>query len=366
MKLSKEDTKVMKGVALWMMFAHHLFPFQDRIAPGNEFLPLIKIGSTNLAYIIGHAGKLCVAIYLFLSGYGLYFTIIKNGRFSIGDVFKRLKKLYINYWVILFIFVPIGFAMGVKVFNMKEFMGNFFAYKLTYNGEWWFLKLYIQLIIVFPIMNKIICKNPWVSFAIIFIFSRLGETVTLVVNANPNLVFLNSNDIYLDFISLLHWQPIFFMGCLFAKFNLFNEMNKIFKKIKLHNRLVYIAILVLIVAIRFKMADLTFKSMRYDYLFAPIYVYVTINILKGKNIRRIFVFLGNHSTNMWLTHSFLCYQYIQSIVYRPKLPILIMVWLTILLIPISFGINKIISMIQIIESKIVKKFYEFKNAEIEA
>lgn len=366
MGLSKEDTKMMKGIALWLMFAHHLFPFQDRIAPGNEFLPLIRFGDTNLAYIIGHAGKLCVAIYLFLSGYGLYITVMKNGRFTITNVFKRLKKLYINYWVILFIFVPIGFAIGVKVFNAREFLYNFFAIDLTYNGEWWFLKLYVQLIILFPIMNKIIRKNPWLSFLIIFIFSKLGKIVTLSVNSNPNLVFLNNHMIYRDFITLLYWQPIFFMGCLFVKFDLFTKMKEVFKKIKLHNRLVYIIIFIVIIASRFNIADLTFESMRYDYLYTPILIYVTINILKGQKVKNIFIFLGNNSTNMWLTHSFLCYQYIQSIVYMPKIPILIMIWLTILLMPISFGINKIISIIEIIESKILKGFYKLKKVEIKS
>ena len=69
LELSLDDTKVLKGVAilllLLLLLAHHLF-YQ-----GIGYNDIHLYGRHYLVKEIGIVPKLCVAIFVFLSGYGL-------------------------------------------------------------------------------------------------------------------------------------------------------------------------------------------------------------------------------------------------------------------------------------------------------
>ncbi|EEP92324.1 Acyltransferase 3 [Yersinia kristensenii ATCC 33638] len=54
---------------------------------------------------IASFGKVCVAMFLFISGYGYSFKNKINFKYSL----TKLKKLYFSYWLVFIIFIPIGF-----------------------------------------------------------------------------------------------------------------------------------------------------------------------------------------------------------------------------------------------------------------
>ena len=104
--LSKKDTDTLKGLALILLLIHHLFWKQ------NEMYDDIQL--SNSFYLVNQIGilsKVCVTIFVFLSGYGLMAKAMTTD--GIGDVkqfyLHRFKKLMINYWFIWFIFVPISY-----------------------------------------------------------------------------------------------------------------------------------------------------------------------------------------------------------------------------------------------------------------
>ncbi|MGL5904827.1 MAG: hypothetical protein ACRCZO_19235 [Cetobacterium sp.] len=49
--------------------------------------------------------------------------------------------------------------------------------------------------------------------------------------------------------------------------------------------------------------------------------------------------MGKHSTNLWLIHMFFYMIYFKKLVYLPKYPILIYIWLIILCLPFSYLID---------------------------
>ena len=65
LELSLNDTMLLKGVALLLLLAHHLF-YQ-----GIGYNDVHLYGNHYLVKEIGIISKLCVAIFVFLSGYGL-------------------------------------------------------------------------------------------------------------------------------------------------------------------------------------------------------------------------------------------------------------------------------------------------------
>lgn len=63
--LSIQDSNVLKGVALILLLWHHLF-YVD-----NGMYSDIKVWDYGVVNQIGQLGKVCVALFVFLSGYGL-------------------------------------------------------------------------------------------------------------------------------------------------------------------------------------------------------------------------------------------------------------------------------------------------------
>lgn len=118
-----------------MMIVHHLWAFPARI-PG--------LALSNAEVQIGSAAKICVSIFMFLSGYGLYYTFANKGTVR---VWHRIKNVYKRFWQVFFIFVPIGFVFLSKPFSIVEFFQNLFCLRFSYNQEWWFLGTYIELLL---------------------------------------------------------------------------------------------------------------------------------------------------------------------------------------------------------------------------
>lgn len=65
MKLSIDDSNALKGIAILMMLWHHLFYYS------NGSFNDIYINGYGLAKTSALACKVCVAIFVFVSGYGL-------------------------------------------------------------------------------------------------------------------------------------------------------------------------------------------------------------------------------------------------------------------------------------------------------
>lgn len=59
--LSRQDTSVMKGIAILAMLFHHMY--------GS--IPIDIVPYSGALQWIGWLGKVCVALFLFCSGYGL-------------------------------------------------------------------------------------------------------------------------------------------------------------------------------------------------------------------------------------------------------------------------------------------------------
>lgn len=60
--LCKEDTKKLKGIAILLMLAHHLYTFADRIPYEMHIATSIHISGQELTVIIGLFGKICVSL----------------------------------------------------------------------------------------------------------------------------------------------------------------------------------------------------------------------------------------------------------------------------------------------------------------
>ena len=159
-KLSLQDSIRLKGIALLLLLWHHLF------YTGNSAYTECYVAGVAVIQTTGLMAKVCVALFVFLSGYGLTIQAQKFKLRYFDFMKKRLKKLMINYWVIWVLFVPIGFAffgisfqevygdhawlkLIINILGLQELFG--FA---GINPTWWFYSLIIVLYALFPLLFR--------------------------------------------------------------------------------------------------------------------------------------------------------------------------------------------------------------------
>lgn len=163
------------------MLIHHLFYSESSRLCYND----ITIHGYGIINQLGIFCKLCVAIFVFVSGYGLTVKY-KDCHFWKPYYMNRFKKLYLNYWFIWLIFVPIGVFVFHRSF--ADVYGNHLALKagldflgilnLTgqfgYNPTWWFYSCIIVLYLVFPWLNVRFEKSPFLILTLGIFASFVG------------------------------------------------------------------------------------------------------------------------------------------------------------------------------------------------
>lgn len=276
----------------------------------------------------------------------------KNNEKYIKNNLIRIFKLYVNYWIILFIFVlfmgPIMRVSDMYPVNLKKFILTFTGIDPAYNGAWWFFTTYIILVLISPIINKLIIKY---SNIIIVLISLVFYFVAYVQRIKGVIIFDNE---------ILNWgirqiallgtsQFPFIVGCVFAHKKIYSKLYKLANKIKYKNLLGILIILGMIVS--HGIVQTLFVA-----VFTGIVFICVFNLMeKPKWINRSLDYLGNHSTNMWLIHMFFYMIYFKDLVYGAKYSFLIFPWLIILCIASSYGVKFIYQpIINLVDKKLKK------------
>ncbi len=176
LKFDKHQTNIVKGIALLLLLWHHLF-YNDPKSY-SKFVSIGLINEIPVECIIASFCKICVALFLFLSGYGLYksyTSYLHRLLLNNSDIKKKnIKYLYVhiinllsNYWFIFLIFVPMGLIFGRSIFlyyginplyYIADFLGVsylFFEYDATMNVTWWYMSIIILFYLLFPLFYRI-------------------------------------------------------------------------------------------------------------------------------------------------------------------------------------------------------------------
>ena len=335
MELSKKQTDITKGVAILFMLLLHLFCTREY---EGLFKPLIMIGNTPLIYYIALFGDMCVAIYCFCSGYGLMIGYKNNNENYFKKNLIRILKLYINFWIILFLFVLIlGPLMGrgsEYPGNLKTFVLTFTAINPAYNGAWWFLTTYIILVLLSPHINKFVIKyNTLVIIGVSLIVYFVGYIQRIMVPIVTDIEIINY---LLRQLALFGTSQFpFIIGCIFANRKLYSKIYNLVDKNKLKNLLCISIIIAMIIAHGF--VQTLFVA-----AFTGIIFIVVFNLIdKPMWLDNLLSYLSKHSTNMWLVHMFFYMIFFKDLVYAPKYPILIFIWLVVLCLGASYLTNLI-------------------------
>ncbi|AFL68171.1 acyltransferase family protein [Sulfurospirillum barnesii] len=290
-------TNASKGMALMLILWHHLF--------------YEKPESGWLVFQTALLAKVCVGIYVVLSGYGLAESIKKRGM-ELGVFYKRrLLKLYMNYWLIALLFVPFGaWFMGrtlLSVYGEHSFEGfmiqmlgfHMFTWvSYGYNATWWFMSLIIVLYAIFPLVNFLSARFGWWFLA--FCAALLFVPIPLV------------ND----------WIFPFAVGVFLSQRNGLVILFEWFQKRGV------VGFFILLVATLFmawyRQHGWLFDSVRADTFFGILLIIWTTKFsLFFSWGKKALEFIGVHSFNIFLFHTFIYYYYFPDFIYGFYSPLLI-------------------------------------------
>ena len=315
--LTPDDTKIMKGIAIICMLLHHLWFFPNRI-PGGGVEGIFTLFNAPATSYLGIFGKICVPMFFFFGGYGVY----KSSYGKPYDIVGRLKRLYFAYWKVFLVFVPIGFlffssqeqycndpfiSTRFNNFVPRELLSNFFGFTSTYNREWWFLISYVFALISFPLIRAVIDRySARINLFIIVIVSLLFAHVFPGLKSVPSLGVLGNSHMYLRFFcQIAPYAACFWMGAIVARNGLFDRLHGSMKQHGLLNPLVDIAVWCMVIVMRQnEVGDI------FDVFFIPVLTVASMDLLNHiKLLKKGIWYLGRQSTSMWLIHPFFCYYF---------------------------------------------------------
>ena len=311
------DTNILKGIALLLLLLHHLFYIRTGLYDDIQIYQ-----SHYLVNEIGWFSKLCVAIFVFLSGYGLTIQANKTIKINIFKFYKhRFLKLYLNYWFIWLIFVPIGILFFHRTFEIvyvnhiwEKFLidiwGLSYAFGFHgYNATWWFYSCIIILYLIFPFLYKLLKKYNIILIIISLIiyfypFSILGTIREYLISFVLGMIFANGIKVKLPYIDKWLLTIIFIITCC------------------VRNQLGVYAIL-------------------WDNVICIVGI-ILYQRIKLFNSASIFLeFLGKHSMNIFLFHTFIYSYYFENLIFFSRNPIIIFCTLLFVCILISIIIELI-------------------------
>lgn len=305
-QLSKNDTGILKGVAILCILAHNFFHWMGPIAgtenefsfKSNNFNRFIgafadsPIDSINIIFsYLGHYG---VMLFIFISGYGLATSMMQSAKNYKTFVIDRAVKLY----PLVFVAIVSYYLMSTLIFHRMIDMEGIksLVYKLlmvhtlipgeglTHIGPLWFAGMIFQLYLLFPLLFKLIMRYGVKAFAVICLFAYVCIYLCLYIDILPQGISIMQN-----FIGHL---PEFCLGILFVKL----------KGIKLNSLYFIIAVILFCIGNLYKsFFPFTFISITYIML-----CFYHLSIIKNKVVlatEKFLAFFGKMSMMLFATHS---------------------------------------------------------------
>lgn len=315
-QLSLTDTKVLKGLALLFLLAHHLFYIQNGL-----YDDIHLCGERFLVQQIGWWCKVCVAIFVFLSGYGLMVQAEKDGGVQSVSRFywHRFSKLLLNYWFIWLTFVPIGVFVFGRTFSeaygahvlprlIMDFFGVLNCVGLYgYNPTWWFYSCIIVLYLAFPLLYKAMDRFPMMVIPLVLM-----------------IYYIPFQPIY----GIKIYFASFVAGMAMCRYGAFGERIKYYWCLPLF----------LILSIeRFFVTDVYLLDAAITLALVLFYKTISFPVF----LTKFLCFLGKHSMNIFLFHTFIFYYWFQEYIYITRNPLIIYISLLCACILISILIEKL-------------------------
>ena len=314
MKFTKEHTMQMKGIAIIILLFHHCFLNAQRWATvpyeklattkgwGYDPISFAPFSSHTIQYLASFS-KICVAMFVFMTGYGMWVSYeSQKKKTTMSNYIKKRMVTLMTGFLIIFVVTEI---LAIPTGRFIEVYGHDFrsvVYMIIdalglakllgtplFCLTWWYMSLAIVLIMIFPFVHSIMEKYQWVVVVASIIVPRACG-------------FGQSTDLF-------RYLLAYTLGMYFAQHDLLARIKEKFMEQNVAGKLLSLIVSLIGLAVIIKCLQNAWIGWKYlDFWdgFAAMYVIVIsyIYILNGKWIVKGLGFLGKHSMNIFLIHSF--------------------------------------------------------------
>ena len=314
MKFTKEHTMQMKGIAIIILLFHHCFLNAQRWATvpyeklattkGWGYYPIsfAPFSSHTIQYLASFS-KICVAMFVFMTGYGMWVSYeSQKKKTTMSNYIKKRMVTLMTGFLIIFVVTEI---LAIPTGRFIEVYGHDFrsvVYMIIdalglakllgtplFCLTWWYMSLAIVLIMIFPFVHSIMEKYQWVVVVASIIVPRACG-------------FGQSTDLF-------RYLLAYTLGMYFAQHDLLARIKEKFMEQNMAGKLLFLIVSLIGLAVIIKCRQNAWIGWKYlDFWdgFAAMYVIVIsyIYILNAKWIVKGLGFLGKHSMNIFLIHSF--------------------------------------------------------------
>lgn len=314
MKFTKEHTMQMKGIAIIILLFHHCFLNTQRWATvpyeklattkGWGYYPIsfAPFSSHTIQYLASFS-KICVAMFVFMTGYGMWVSYeSQKKKTTMSNYIKKRMVTLMTGFLIIFVVTEV---LAIPTGRFIEVYGHDFrsvVYMIIdalglakllgtplFCLTWWYMSLAIVLIMIFPFVHSIMEKYQWIVVVASIIVPRACG-------------FGQSTDLF-------RYLLAYTLGMYFAQHDLLARIKEKFMEQNVEGKLLSLIVSLIGLAVIIKCRQNAWIGWKYlDFWdgFAAMYVIVNsyIYILNGKWIVKGLGFLGKHSMNIFLIHSF--------------------------------------------------------------
>lgn len=334
--MTKKESSVCKGVAIMLMFVHHLFFHAEWLA--IELGPLFRTPE-ELALFAQNC-KICVNIFVFITAYGTTKSFAKDPLDDIGGIvhktLRRYTKLLLSFqfvYLIAALLCPLSGRAWFTVYSpnrlenlafaLVDFMGLSYAMGLPrYNATWWYMPLAFFLILSLPWLIKLCRRYGAYLFLPFLLLLRWAQVSDVLIRYFPSVL----------------------LGILFAENQVVEKIKTRYAKARLPVKLAQCLLCLVVIKLagtlwqRFAMGQIDI----YETVLCLAVCFLTVLVVaKIPYLSSAIEFLGKYSMNMFLFHAFIYQQWLTDFTYSFRYPMLIFLFLLLSMLVFSIAVERI-------------------------
>lgn len=329
--IDKQMALILKGVAITMMIFHHVLGFPEWLAEGNiimDYGPWYEISASFC--------KLCIGIFVFVSGYAFYVGHDKYKKY--GHCLLKLFRFLYCYWYFVAFFFVMAIVLGETNPDLPTLLLNMIGLNTSTTftvGEpvnstfAWYVTMYCGFLILLPLTSRIVTKRFSVNCLIAAVIAAAG--IVIHINSGATASELETPDY------IFTYYPLCFIGYAFAKNRVFERIRAKLKPLgKKHVQIIVCVLLFAAVTGTVFARYALIEPMREGAMLTEVYMDIVITpvlmfflvalnkTFKLTLVKKILAFLGKYSMNMWFFHAifFTPGRTLQWIIYSPKIGVL--------------------------------------------
>lgn len=304
--MSKDASYIAKGIAIVMMLWHHLFFSVEAVSElsGGAAISYWPF-SESMVFAIGQACKVCVAVFVFITGYGTYLKVAKlderGGATAMAISSMSIAsyvKLLLSLWAILVPLEIIGLVTGLRspfvVYGSGGTANGVLAFVFdllglshamgtpTFNATWWYLSMAALFTLALP--------------SVVLLARKVGSLPLLACAVLvPGLGGAASSN-------LTYYVPVVLLGVASAQYRFFEMSERYWKSAAgLAGGLIVLGV---VLCLRSRMG----ATWLMDLIASVDVCWVGCSLTSLPH--SILTQLGSHSANIFLFHTFIHYYYL--------------------------------------------------------